>query len=270
MPHLALGEIDALRYEYTPPRDDTGHTVVFFNALTGSLDMWEAAIAPALRQAGHGTLTWNFRGQAGSPFSPGLRLDADLIIADARQLLEAVQPPRPVLVGLSIGGLFAARAVLGGASTHGLVLVNTLRRPGPKLAWINDAVLRTAEVGGLELLRDLYAPLLFNAEWLAANRAASLGDGGYTPLSPEHGHYRLLADCRSADWRLPYESLALPVLVITGLQDGLFLNLHHVHEDSARLPRGRRVEFPDAAHMLPAERPEAFTQVLWEFLEDCP
>ena len=73
------------------------------------------------------------RGQADSPFSPELKLDMDLIVEDAFRLLTHVKPPRPILVGLSIGGLFAARTWLKGADAVGLVLINTLRKDGPRL-----------------------------------------------------------------------------------------------------------------------------------------
>ena len=49
------------------------------------------------------------RGQADSPFSPELTLDMNLIVDDATSLLDNIKPLRPILVGLSIGGLFAAR-----------------------------------------------------------------------------------------------------------------------------------------------------------------
>lgn len=266
MQRLELGPQAALSYTYTPPTLDSAVTFVFFNALTGDMALWESLLVPRLREQGHGFLAWNYRGQAGSPFAPGTRLDDRLIIADSLQLMDKVKPIRPVLVGLSIGGLFAARAWLEGAPASGLVLINTLRRPGPRLEWINDALLRAVEVGGMELLRDLYLPLLYDERWLAEHRRDFLKDRPYHPLPPDHGHYRLLADCRSADWNLPLEALSLPVLVVTGLMDRLFLDTHDLERLFERLPDGRRVEMSDAAHMLPAERPEALARALLAFV----
>ncbi|MGD9172595.1 MAG: hypothetical protein PVF29_00445 [Desulfobacterales bacterium] len=80
--------------------------------------------------------------------------------ADAGKLLTAVSPVRPIFVGLSIGGLFASRVWLAGSEAIGLVLINTLRREGPRLKWIGDALVRAVEVGGLPLFRDLFLPLL--------------------------------------------------------------------------------------------------------------
>ena len=266
MPVLAIGPQDGLYYEYQPPPLAAGRTFVFFNALTADTAMWEAAVARRLLEAGHGTLSFDYRGQTQSPFSPGTALDPELIVDDARRLLAETAPVRPVLVGLSIGGLFACRCRLAGAAADALVLVNTLRRDGPRLQWINDALVRCAEVGGLDLFRDLYLPLLFGEKWLVANRGNFLGDAPYQPLDPESGHHNLLRHAATADWDLPYEALDLPVLVVTGLQDRVFLDPPVVAELFARLPDGRRVDLPDAGHLIPTEAPDALAAALIDFV----
>jgi pimeloyl-ACP methyl ester carboxylesterase len=124
-------------------------------------------------------------------------------------------------------------------------------------------------VGGLDLVKDLFGSLIFNEDWLAQNRENAFKDEPYQPLTPDDGHYRLLRDCRGADWQLPYAELELPVLVITGLQDDMFLNLDDVASYAGRLPQlQRRVDFPNAGHMVPVERPQAFTEALLTFAED--
>lgn len=119
---------------------------------------------------------------------------------------------------MSIGGLFAARTWLKRRVGRGLVLINTLRENNARLKWIGDALVRAVEVGGLELFRDLFLPLLVNNDWLKQNRPDFLApDGTYTPRDAGSGHYRLPAQAgRTSDWDLPYEMLDLPTLVITG------------------------------------------------------
>jgi len=265
-----INDRNALYYEHHPPETDGGCTFVFFNALTGDTGTWETAIGPVLREQGYGTLVYNLRGQADSPFAPEVTLDADLVVSDAMALLKAVGPTRPVLVGLSIGGLFAARAWLKGAEAVGLVLINTLRHDGPRLKWIGDALVRAVEVGGLELFRDLFLPLLFNETWQAQNRESFLKpDVAYSPLDPGSGHYKLLAEAgRSADWDLPYEALDLPTLVITGLQDHVFLEADVVDRLFKRLPRGKRVDLPEAGHLIPAEHPDKIADLLLSFAKE--
>jgi len=265
-----LGPQDGLYYQHHPPADGKSSTFVFFNALTADTAAWEAVICPALRGAGYGTLTYNMRGQIQSPFSAEVELGEKLIVADAVKLLAEVSPVAPILVGLSIGGLFAARAWLAGAEAAGLVLINTLRRDGPRLKWIGDALVRAVEVGGLPLFRDLFLPLLMGEDWLQQNRSGFLlPETQYAALEPASGHYKLLSEAgRHSDWNIPYDRLNLPTLIITGLQDHVFLEREVVEELLAAIPDGRQVEMPAAGHLIPAEQPEALSETLMSFAKE--
>ena len=264
--YLELVKKDGLYFEYDAPSQKKP-TLVFVNALTGSTTAWQAVVAQRCREAGLGTLCWNFRGQADSPFSEELELSADLIIGDLLTLLREVDPPRPVLVGLSIGGLYASRAILAGARATGLVLLNTLRHIGPRIAWINDALLAAVRVGGFPLLLDLYLPLLTNEDFQAENRSKYLVATTYTPQDPAHGHFKLMQAAGSTDWNVPYDELNLPVLTITGLQDRLFLDQDPVKQLRKKLRQAEHLEWTDAGHLLPLEHPVRLADALIEFAE---
>jgi pimeloyl-ACP methyl ester carboxylesterase len=270
MPFLELGPQDGLYYEHFTPADGQHCTFVFFNALTSDTSAWEGVIGPRLRSAGHGTLAYNMRGQTDSPFSPELELSETLIVDDASRLLSQVKPARAIFVGLSIGGLFASRVWLQGAEATGLVLINTLRRDGPRLKWISDALVRAVTVGGLTLFRDLYSPLLMNEDWLRENRSAFLETNPqYEPLEPASGHFKLLSEAgRKSDWDLPYANLDLPTLVITGLQDHVFFEKDVVDELFDRLPHGQRADMPNAGHLIPAEQPGELAELLISFAKE--
>lgn len=258
---------NSIFYEHVPPVNVDCFTFCFFNALTGDTSNWEGFIAPFLRESGHGTLTFNYRGQANSPFSSHLTLDDTCIIEDSSSLLESLQPRNPILVGLSIGGLFAARSWLQSGIGEALVLINTLRANGPRLRWIGDALVRAVEVGGLDLFRDLFMPLLVNENWLQENRPSFLlPDTDYTRLEPENGYYKLLAEAgRTSDWELLYNKLDIPTLVISGLQDHVFLDLDVVTRLLGQLPRSTHIELADAGHLIPLECPEPLALILKNF-----
>ncbi len=270
MSFFSLGPQDGLYYEHHPPQNENAATFVFFNALTGDTTAWEGVIGPILRDAGHGTLAYNLRGQTESPFSPEVELSDDLIVADASKLLEQLKPIRPIYVGLSIGGLFASRVWLAGSEAIGLVLINTLRRDGPRLKWIGDALVRAVAIGGLALFRDLFLPLLMHEDWLKKNRPAFLApDSEYMALKPESGHYKLLSEAgRQSNWDIPYSRLRLPTLVITGLQDHVFLEKDVVEALFAEIPDGRRIDMPDSGHLIPGEQPEALAEHLIAFAKE--
>ncbi len=262
---LTLSPGNSLSYDYSPP-ESGGFTFVFFNALTGDKGVWTAVIGPALQRQGHGLLTYNLRGQAGSGFTFDTA-DEAAIVADAMALLAHVRPARPIHAGLSIGGLFALKAHLAGGAgaAHGLVLINTLRKAGARLDWINEAVVRAARIGGLALMRDLYVPLLFNRAWLEGNRGDFLGDGPYTPIEDSDGAFILLKSGATADWDVPYEEIGVPVAVVTGLQDRVFFDRDDVDDLCARIPRVERVDMADAGHMVPVERPDGLAQAMLDF-----
>lgn len=268
MTTLELSPGNALAYDYRPAGQG-GVTFVTVNALTGDKAMWTDGIAATVSGEGHGLLAYNLRGQAGSPFTLE-RITASDIIADLTALMAHVGPPRPVYVGLSIGGLFAAHAHLGGgpARAHGICFINTLRKDDQRLAWLSDGLVRAAQTGGLELVRDLFAPLLFNLDWLKANRANFLKDEAYAPLAEGDGSLLLLQAAASADWDLPYERLEVPVLNITGLQDRVFFERDNVDELLARIDNLTAIEMADAGHMIPAERPDALAAALLAFADE--
>jgi len=265
MPRLDIAPGESLHYEYDAP-GAARRTFVFVNALTGNTGTWQhPEIGPRLRAAGYGTLAWNFRGQAETTFAPGTRLTPRLIVEDLLRVIERLQPPKPILVGLSIGGLFAAQGILAGIDAAGLVLINTLRKPGARLQWINDAMVAMARAGGSRLLMTANLPMLVNPEQLAAMRAAIMTGEPFAPMDPADGLMRLMQGSLETDWNFAYEKLRLPVLIMSGLHDRVFRVEKDVAELAARIAKRREVVFADAGHLIPLERPEKFGQALLEF-----
>ena len=265
MSTLEIAPGESLHYEYDPPAA-AGRTFVFVNALTGSTAAWQhPEIGPRLRAAGYGTLAWNFRGQADTRFGERTALTPELVVDDLLRLLEAVAPPRPILVGLSIGGLYAAQAQLAGARAEALVLINTLRKPGTRLEWINRAVLTLARLGGSRLVMEANLPMLANPDQLEAMRASAFGPEPYRPADPADGLFRLLEGSLAADWDLAYERLRVPVLLMTGRHDRVFYVAEDFTALAARIAQHRSVVFDDAGHLIPVERPAAFAAALLEF-----
>lgn len=268
MATLELSAGNSLAFDYQEPKDG-GKTFVCFNALSGDMTMWTASVGEALKANGHGWLIYNLRGQAGSSYTIAA-FNETQIVADAMALLEHVSPRNPIHVGLSIGGLFAIRAHLAGGAgaAQGLVLLNTLRKSGARLDWVNDAVVRMAETGGMGLLKDLYSPLLMNEEWQAANRADFLGEPAYAPCAANDPALLLLKSGPSADWNIRYEDITVPTLIVTGLQDRVFFNAEHVDELTARFSNAERIDMANSGHMIPVERPQELSVALIAFAKN--
>jgi pimeloyl-ACP methyl ester carboxylesterase len=108
--------------------------------------------------------------------------------------------------------------------------------------------------------------MLINPATLLEMRAAALLDDDYTVTAEQDGHMNLMRNAVSADWNFPWQNLKIPVLVMTGEHDRVFLVKEDVLELSKRIPNAGMVNFTDAGHMIPMERPEKFTNELMSFL----
>lgn len=267
MPYLEIGSQDRLHYTEATPKRDGAATFVFVNALTGNANAWESAVAPRLREQGFGALSFDFRGQGRSAYAPGLKLTPQRMQEDFERLLTALSPKPAILVGLSLGGLLAARATLSGFEAQGLVLLNTLREVGPRLQWIGEAMPLILGAGGNGLYLDALLPMLVNPEFLTtATQGAPTGQ--YQGLAPEAGHAELARNAHLAEWDLPYEAVTTPTLVISGLHDRVFLDREAVNRLFARLPDAQAEAWADAGHLLPQERPERLARSLARFAEE--
>ena len=264
MAMFELSPQDRLFYEQTAPQILGAPTFVFVNALTGNLMAWESRIAPVLREKGFGALSFNFRGQEGSNFAPGTALTPELMLQDLKKLLAEKAPRRPILVGLSFGGLLAAKAYLSGSKAAGLVLINTLREKNPRLDWIAEAMPRLMARGGASLYLDAMLPLLAGPDFLSGARNFYL-KGDYEPLDDAQGHACLAREAVQTDWSLEYEKLDLPVLVITGLHDRVFLDRGAVNKLFSKLPNAEAEAWEDAGHLAPQERPDRLIASLERF-----
>lgn len=60
----------------------------------------------------------------------------------------------------------------------------------------------------------------------------------------------------------PFKSLNIPVTGDTGLQDHVFLDLQAVDELFQRLPQAKRLDLPDAGHLIPGEHPQWMVEIL--------
>jgi 3-oxoadipate enol-lactonase len=263
MPSLRLDSETELNYRHTP--GTAGRTFVFCNHMGGSTETWEDHIAPGLRAEGFGTLTFDYRFQGQTRSNEAAEITPEDIVSDIRHVVGSIAPDGPILVGQSIGGLFAARAWLEGAPGEALVLMNTLRVPGPRIDWITELEERLLALGGTRLLMDTLSPMLTGPEQLARLRATHLQPETYAPMNATAARLRLAAAARRADWDVPYERLTLPTLVLTGLMDRLFRVQPDVERLLARMPDAGQVLFPGAGHALHVEEPDHLIAVLAEF-----
>ncbi len=268
MSEFNLTPTETLYYEFVTPKQGM-QTYIFVNALTGNTEMWSGMICKDLQKAGYGTLCFNFRGQTNTTFSNETRLTPNLIVEDICALIEYVKPPSPILVGLSIGGLFAAQAHLAGCQAIGLVLINTLRKPSQRLDWINKAMVDLARIGGSGLVMKANFPVIASPPMIASLWDTTFNDDPPSPPPANDGLFRLMEGSLMTDWDFSYEQLQIPVLILTGEYDRLFRIDNDIKELKGRIASVTEKRYPNAGHLIPLEEPTKLIEDLLGFAHRC-
>lgn len=266
MSYFKIDEKNEIYYEYEPPKDN-GYTCVFVNALTGDTSAWTGLIGENLKKDGNGYLSYNFRGQKDSKFDSNLNLDAELIVSDLFNLIKLVNPKKIILVGLSIGGLYAAMAEKMGVNAKGLVLINTLRKPSQRLDWINRAASQAAEFAGTAIIMDMLMPVIASPDFLLKMQSNALNPKNYKSLEANSGINKLMKGGFTADWNFPWNDLDLPTMVMTGHYDKVFRVPEDINDLIGSMKKVIRIEIPECGHLIPLEQPENFSYHLSGFIK---
>ena len=261
---LKINDKNEIYYEFTEPKSN-GHTFVFVNALTGDTTAWNGIIRDRITEDGNGFLAYNFRGQANSKFSEELNLDTDLIVSDLCLLIEKLKLKNIILVGLSIGGLYASLALEKDIKCDGLVLINTLRKNNSRLKWINETMVNVASFGGTSLLMDMNMPVIASPLFLDKMKPNALNPKNYKGLEENSGVLKLMKGSLTANWDIDWSKIDLPVLIMTGHHDKVFRIPDEIDEIANSMKDVQRLEFPDCGHLIPLENPKEFATHVNQF-----
>ena len=264
MSFLKIDGKNEIYYEYIEPKLN-GCTFVFVNALTGNADTWNNEIGNHIISQGNGYIAYNFRGQDKSKFNPNLSLNTNLIVSDLCYLLEKLMPTNVILVGLSIGGLYASLALQNEVNSLGLILINTLRKQNLRLKWINQTMVNVARYGGTSLLMDFNMPVIASPELLAKMQPNALNPDNYKPLKEDSGIFKLMKGSLDANWDIDWSKIAVPTLIMTGHYDKVFRNSADIDELANLIKNAERLEMPDCGHLIPIEKPIVFASYINNF-----
>ena len=266
MSYFKIDENNEIYYEYEPPKGN-GYTFVFVNALTGNTTAWNGEIGKNVLSEGNGYLAYNFRGQINSKFDLNIDLDTEIIVQDLMKLIDHINPQKIVLVGLSIGGLYASMAVERGIQTEGLILINTLRKPTDRLNWINNAMVNAAKIGGPALIMDMGMPVIASPEFLKKMEDKALDPENYKPLNEDEGIFKLMKGSLTANWSFDWSAIKVPTLVMTGHFDKMFRIPEDVESLSKKISNVHRIEIPECGHLIPLENPNLFSEHINKFVK---
>ncbi len=259
---MAFVDANGIRVQYELSGSEGLPVVVFSHVLGANLSMWEPQV---LALAGRfRVLRYDGRGHGMSSVPEGPYALADLG-RDVLGLLDALAIGRVNFCGLSIGGLVGQwLGIQAPERLNRLVLANTAAKIGSEEIW--NARVELVEREGL-------APVIPGAleRWLTAGfraahpEIARSAEAMMQATSPA-GYMACCMALRDADFRARLGGVALPVLVIAGIDDpvttpgdGRFL---------AEAFSGARYVELQAAHLSNVDAADAFNAVLLEFLGD--
>lgn len=245
--------------------DETGPAgapaVIFSNSLGTSVEMWDQQVRVLARH--WRCIRYDTRGHGRSPAGTG-PVTLDMLVADLAGIVEALGLVRPVVVGLSLGGITAqAYAVAHPEGLSGLVLMATAPHLPPRENWLARAT--TVEASGMAAIADAVMQRWFTPAYAASEpglfavqrqRVLANDPAGYAACC------RALAD---VDLREAVGRIAVPTLVVAGAEDPV--TTVAMSEALARaIPAAGLEVIPHASHIVTVERPREATAILEAFL----
>lgn len=262
-----------------------GRPLLLVHGFTGAKEDFTEHL-PGLAAAGWHVVAPDLRGHGAShaPLEED-SYDLALLAGDLLALADVLGWPRFALLGHSMGGMLAQMATLAAPERiESLVLMDTSHGPVGVDRELADLSVRVVRSGGMALLGEVIAslpegsPLDTTASRRRRTRPSPLGGDDPEASWAAFGEAKMMAASPvmyaamvpemldQADRRPSLGELALPVLVMAGEHDTLFL------DDCARLAAtipGARLEIvAGAGHNPQHETPEAWLSVLLAFLDE--
>jgi pimeloyl-ACP methyl ester carboxylesterase len=249
---------ESIYYETTGEPD--GPAIVLTHGAGGSHAVWYQQV-PVLADAGYRVVTWDCRGFGRSTFRTGTHGTA-AAVADIAAVMDACGIGTAHHVGQSMGGWWVASFALAHPErVHACALTNTVAG-----LWTDALKLHfrtwATEFTGEEPLLGVH-PAIGTKFTETEPARAFLYQQLNTFHTPPMDHV-VPALWRTELSHADLDATGIPILVVTGTDDGLF-PAKLVTESAAQLQNATVVELPDVGHSAYFEQPDAFNAAVLDF-----
>ena len=253
---------NGIAHNYRLEGPDDGPVVMLSNSLMSDLAMWDAQV-PALARR-YRVLRYDTRGHGATGATPP-PYSIELLVDDARALLEALGIERVHFVGLSLGGMIGQLlAVRYPALLRSLVLCDTSSHMPPESLW--EDRIRTAEDEGVEALMPATIERWFTAPFRERGAADIEPIRRMIRKTGLPGYVGCCRAIQAMDQTAMLSAITTPTLIIVGADDPS--TPVAASETIHRAVAGSElVVLDDAAHLANIEQAEAFNRAVIGFLE---
>lgn len=257
----------ALHYSVREPRNGKAprHTVVLSHALGCDLTMWDA-LANTLSLENR-VIAYDQRGHGSSDAPDALYAMADLA-DDAARLLRELDTGPVVWVGLSMGGMVGQELALRHpALVRGLVLANTTSGYPEAARAVWEQRIATVRADGIEAIADAVMGRYFHDAFRAQKAATVARFRRRLVTTDAVGYVGCCAAVGTVDTTSRLGRIGVPTLVIAGeLDQGTPVAMADALAQG--IPGARLEVLKEASHLSAAEQPEAFSQLVTQFVAE--
>ena len=247
-------------YRFDGP--ENGPVVMMSNSLASNYTMWDAQI-PALTDK-YRVLRYDQRGHGGSA-STKPPYSFDMLLEDARALLDALGIGKVHFCGLSMGGmtgqLFGARYP---EMLRSLTLCDTTSKMPDPTVW--EARIKAARGDGMAALAPSTLERWFTAPYRAKARKEVARVGEMISSTPIDGFVGCCKAIEAMDQTHLLSGIRTPTLIIVGADDPS-TTVEHSEIIHREIVGSKLVVLKNAAHLSNIEKAAEFNKALRAFLD---
>jgi pimeloyl-ACP methyl ester carboxylesterase len=254
---------------------ESGLPVVLLHGGGQTRGSWKSALR-TLASRGYRVFSLDARGHGDSDWDPVGDYSLDAQVADLRCVLNQL-PPRPALVGASMGGV-TALMLLGSPATiaidaRALVLVDVAPRVDPAgveriVAFMRanpDGFKSVEEAANTVTAYNPHRPRPTDVSGLRRNLREKDGRLFWHWDPAFLGDHRMQPDAYRVRLEEATRRLTVPALLVRGSRSELVGDAEVAHF-RALMPKAEFVEVADAGHMVAGDRNDAFNAAIINFL----
>lgn len=258
---MDFATIAGITLHYTHEGVPGGFPLVFINSLGTDLRIWDRMVPNFAGR--YPVIRYDKRGHGLSDCPPAPYSIRDHA-ADLAGLLDSLDVPQAILVGISVGGMIAlAFAARWPKRVQSLVLSDTAPKIGTAAMW--NKRITTLRQRGMAALSESILSRWFVPSFAARAPAAYRGYANMLTRTPVAGYTGTCEAIRDADLTEATRTITAPTLVLCGAED-LATPPHLVSGLCELMPHAAYQEIPDAAHLPCIEQPDVMAAHITHFL----